>query len=125
MIKIKVTLTQDQRSQTWRCLRSLNASCCFYVLGPSPFQDPEVIKFLEDFQKLALTEALQGGTDRSNKVIDFQLPQELEVTGRFCLLFYTSTRSKRLLHLHKIVEVLCFYKSLSVCVCLCVCVSVC
>ena len=37
MIKVKVTLTDDeghstgegQRSQTWRCLRSLNASCCY------------------------------------------------------------------------------------------------
>ena len=29
-LKVKVT-TQGQRSQTWRCLRSLNASCCrFY-----------------------------------------------------------------------------------------------
>ena len=31
-LKVKVT-TQGQRSQTWRCLRSLNASCFFYFFS--------------------------------------------------------------------------------------------
>ena len=30
-LKVKVT-SEGQRSQTWRCLRSLNASCCWLLL---------------------------------------------------------------------------------------------
>ena len=49
------------------------------LTGSSPFLDPEMLKFIEDFQQLVLKDALQGGTDRRTKVIDFQLPQDLEV----------------------------------------------
>ena len=31
-LKVKVT-TEGQRSQTWRCLRSLNASCFFFMIN--------------------------------------------------------------------------------------------
>ena len=56
----------------WHCL-------ILMLTGSSPFLDPEMLKFIEDFQQLVLKDALQGGTDRRNKVINFQLPQELEV----------------------------------------------
>ena len=52
--------------------------------GSSPFLDPEVIKFIEDFQQLVLQEALQAGTDRKTKVINFQQPQDLEVSETNC-----------------------------------------
>ena len=53
---------------------------CCVLTGSSPFLDPEVIKFIEDFQKLVLKEALQAGTDRKSKVINFQQPHDLEVS---------------------------------------------
>ncbi|XP_076437424.1 cysteine sulfinic acid decarboxylase-like [Babylonia areolata] len=43
----------------------------------SPFLDPEVVKFIENFQTLMLKEALQEGTDRKNKVLEFQQPEDL------------------------------------------------
>ncbi|KAK7468144.1 hypothetical protein BaRGS_00036608 [Batillaria attramentaria] len=44
----------------------------------SPYKDPEIVKFLDDFHKLIVEEALQGGTDRDTKVTNFQQPHDLE-----------------------------------------------
>lgn len=44
----------------------------------SPFKDPDIVRFMDDFHKLLMEEALQNGTDRSTKVTEFQLPHDLE-----------------------------------------------
>ena len=50
------------------------------VTGSSPFLDPEVVQYVEAFQRLVLREALQDGTSRGSKVVEFTQPQDLEVT---------------------------------------------
>ncbi|KAL8594515.1 hypothetical protein ACOMHN_028869 [Nucella lapillus] len=44
----------------------------------SPFLDPEVAQFMENFQALMTREVLQNSTDRQAKVLDFQQPHDLE-----------------------------------------------
>lgn len=70
----------------------------------SPFDDPEVIKFIEEFQKLALKNALQAGTDRDTRVLDFQQPEDLEKVMQLDLGNDAEPRDKLLEHCERIIK---------------------
>ncbi|KAK7092614.1 cysteine sulfinic acid decarboxylase-like isoform X2 [Littorina saxatilis] len=70
----------------------------------SPFLDPEVIKYMEDFNQLVMKEALQGGTDRKAKVIDFHIPQELEKIMKLDIGSEPETTDKMLEHCKRIIK---------------------